>query len=471
MASASLLLWCAGCATDQAADVAAYRAISDPTMPPTQATKGEQISLVDALRRTAYFNERLASRGESYVQALADQRRAAAALRPTAEAFATVAIRENAGDDGILQSALGLNGQYRLLTGMSDLRNVDAAKATMESRRWLILDLRESLLLETASAYYETLRSERLVKVLESSVAAQSQRLQDTRARNEVGFARPLDVAQNEAQVSRTRTQLIDAKRQADESRAALSLLTGTRVTDSVLTDGFEPLFEPRELEQLLQVATQYRQDVLAARADAIAAQSKVDAAIGAYAPSISINLDYFLARGPDDSAAAIASLINIRVPLFSADRIEADVQSAWSIFRQRVLDYRLRLREVGRDVEVALLQLRSSTERTAELRTQVQAARDTLELAEAAYQAGLGTNLEIVTAQDQLLAAELEATSEQFTGKVASLSLRRAIGMLSTELIDTPLPEVPQFMLSTPDSPFLDREKTLSTQPAQDHP
>lgn len=452
------------CATNQRGDVDQYRAIADPTTSPDVSQPDAPVSLVEAMRRTAAFNEQLASRGEDYVQALADRQRAAASLLPTLDLVSDLALRENTGSTSIVQSSLGVNGQYRLLTGLSDLRNVEAADATAESQKWLILDFRESLLLQTATSYYESLRAERLVQVLRSSVAAQSERLEDTRARNDVGFARPLDVAQNEAQVSRTRTQLITAFRQAGEARVALSLLTNTNLRAAPLSDGYQLPSETRELSELIALAERHRQDILAARSDAESARARVDAAIGQYAPTLSVNLNYFLARGPDDSAASIASLIQLRFPIFSAGRIEADVRAAWSIFRQRVLDYRLRVREAQRDVETALLQLRSSAERAAELRTQVRAARDALELAAAAYEAGLGTNLELVTAQDQLLAAELEAASEEFTTKAASLSLRRACGLLSVDLIEAPLPRLSDDAVPVPDSPFLDRPESVTT-------
>lgn len=460
-----------GCATDQRRDIGLYRAIADPpgaeTAPATAPGSGRDtvnnaeaaassMSLIDALRHTAMLNERLAIRGEEYVQALAERQRAAAALLPTIDLFSTAAVRENTASAGVVQSSFGGTGQYRLLTGLSDLRTVDAGDATSEARRWLILDLRESLLLETAAAYYESLRAERLVRVLESSAAVQEERLRDARVRNEVGFARPLDVAQNEAQVSRTRTQLIAAQRQVREARATLSLLTGVPAAGVMLSDGYEIPAEERDLPALVALAELHRQDLLAARSDAHAARSLVDAAIGRFAPTISLNLDYFIARGPDDTAAAVASLIELRVPVFSAGRIEAEVRSAWSVFRQRVLEYRLRVREASRDVEIALIRLRSSVERARELRTQVRAARDALTLAEASYRAGLGTNLELVTAQDQLLTAELEAASEEFTTKAAMLALRRACGLLSVDMLQSPLPEATPG--EPPDSPLLDR-------------
>ena len=460
MSVCAALSMLAGCATDQKADVQEYRKISDPPGDVKVLQAGEPLGLVDALRLTALHNEQLAIQGEKYVQALAARQRAAAALLPTFDLFADVALRENAGDQGIVQSDVGLAGQYRLLTGLSDLRNVSAADARIESARWLILDLRESLLVQAAQAYYQTLRAERLTEVLNSSVRAQAERLADAKARNEVGFTRPLDVSQIESQVSRTRAQLITAERQAGEARSALKLLTNAEVGTSTLTDGFESVAGARTLEEMIALATAHRQDILAARADAEAARALVDAAIGEYAPSLTLNLEYFLVGGPETPDPNLSSLLQLRMPLFSAGRIEAQVREAWSVFRERVLTYRTRVREMRRDVETSHLRLRASMHLAAELETQVRVATQAVELAEAAYQAGLGTNLERVVAQDQLLNAELERVSESFVTKTSELELLRACGLLSSEMIGAALPEVPEMSPRSLEAPVLDREE-----------
>jgi len=476
------LLLLPACSTNQQADVDTYRAISDPPSAAHSTHAPDELPLVEALRQTALVNEQLASRGEQYIQALAARQRASAALKPTVDLFANLTLRENTGartgSGSVAQSDLGASGQYRLLTGMSDLRNVEASESTVRSRFWLILDLRESLLLQTAQAYYDALRADRLVDVLLSSERVQQERLEDARARNTVGFARPLDVAQIQAQVSRTRTQLIDARRQAAQARATLELLTRAPVTDRTaldastaaqprppasapltLTDGFTVPERDFTASEALAVALAHRQDVLAARNDADAARLLVDAAIGQYAPSITLNLDYFLLRSPDAGLPMVTSLIQARVPVFSAGRIEADVRESWSVFRERILDYQLRVREVRRDVDTALIQLHASRTRLAELQTQVEAARQSLELAEASYSAGLGTNLERVTAQDELLSAQLQSASEEFTLKTTYLALQRACGLLSSELLSTDFPELlGAERTPPPDSPFLDR-------------
>ncbi len=461
-----------GCATDQRADVNEYRVISDPAWVSARPRADEPLALADALRLAATYNESLAVQGERYIQALAQRQRAAAALLPSIDFFTDVALRENSGQrvgsqGGIVQTDAGFTGQYRLLTGLSDFNNVTAADFRVESERWLILDLRETLLVQTALAYYQTLRAERRAKVLESSVQAQTERLADARARNEVGFTRPLDVSQIESQVSRSRAQLIAANQEAGEARSSLAFLINAPIAQSPLTDGFDAVPTPRPLEDYLSLAREHRQDVLAARAEADRARALVDAAIGQYAPSLSLNLDYFLVGAPVDPVSSIGSLLLLRVPIFTAGRIEADVREGWSVFREQVLTYHSRVREARRDVETAFVRFEASQRLTVELDTQVRVARQALELAEAAYQAGLGTNLERVIAQDQLLAAELESVTQAFATKTAYIELLRACGLLSADAIGATLPMLTDAQRRVPTSPFIDRvQRAVPGQP-----
>jgi outer membrane protein TolC len=467
MSMVLVLTGVAGCKVDQAADVNAYRSITDIDGQPMGHRKGEALSVKDALQLANSLNERLGIEGERYVQALAERQRRAAALRPTLDAFGNVSLRDvpsggGSGGSGSRRTTVdaGLTAQYTLLTGQSDLYALRAADIDIRARRWLLLDLRESLLLETATAYYRVMQAERLIEVLKSSVAVQEERLRDATARQEVGFVRPLDVAQIEAQRADTRVQLLDAMSDAAQSRSALALLTGASVGESPLSDGFEPETAARDLESFLRAGYEGRQDLLAAGDAAEASRIRVDEALGRYFPTIAINLDWFLHRDSNPTNLDLLGLISVTTPLFSGGELKADLREAWSVFRETVMTHQLTRRQVRSDVERAFDRFSSSNARIVELRAQVRASEASLRQAEASYSAGLATNLERVAAQDQLLNAQLRAAREDFERKLAYLELLRACGRLSGDLAGaviepTVLPEPRRDL----DSPFVRRE------------
>lgn len=463
LATALLSLLLAGC-VDQRAEVSSYRAILD--LPVAAAPEaGQPISLTDALRLTIAANERLSIEGENYLQALLDRQRTAASLLPTLDAFGSFTFREKAsgGSDGSSSSSRttlfdgGLRGQYTLLTGLTDFKQVQSTALTIEQRQWLLLDLRETLTLETARAYYNVLLAERLVQVFESSLSVQEERLRDIRGRQNVGFARPLDVAQIEAQTSETRVSLLDAKNTVNTSRSALTLLTGVNLSAATLSDAFDPPATSPTFDELATIATATRQDLSAAVAAAIAARSRVDAEIGRYYPTISVNLDYFLTRETAPTDRDFNGLLSLHLPIFSAGRIDADVRTAWSQFRQSLLRHSLTTREIRRDVEIAHSDLLATHARIAEIGNQLRAAKEALRQAEASYGAGLGTNLERITAQDQLLATQVRLAREEFSGKIAYLVAMRAAGVL-TQVATGTLPDPASLppRRTPPDSPFI---------------
>jgi outer membrane protein TolC len=101
------------------------------------------------------------------------------------------------------------------------------------------------------------------------------------------------------------------------------------------------------------------------------------------------------------------------------------------------MLVYEQALRRVERDLDQSLRDIDFSEQREAELRVALDAAREAFELSEAAYGAGLGTNLDRVTAQAALLQAELASATEQFDQQLLRIELLRRVGLLRERLLD----------------------------------
>jgi outer membrane protein len=127
------------------------------------------------------------------------------------------------------------------------------------------------------------------------------------------------------------------------------------------------------------------------------------------------------------------SALLSLNLPLFTGGRIHADVREAWSRWRQANLDESLVHRRVLRDVRGAHNALRTADERLVALRSEVAAASDALRLAQSAFGNGLATTLDVLAAQDRLLAAQLDATAAEFDQAVAWLEILRTTGDLPT--------------------------------------
>lgn len=426
-----------GCAVDQNKEVQRYRqqidlkgAATRPALLPSAWPADKVLTLREAMYLTNQHNEQLSIEGENYLQALVGRQRAVSLFLPTADFTGTYALSENVGPatPNHLTDAF-LSGRINIFNGFRDVAQLRAANLTIEQRRYLLLDLQESLLADAVHAYQQVLLSEAQIEVLQSSVGVQEARVRDVTQRQQAGLARPLDVAQTQAQLSETKVALIGAQNAKRNARQALVVLTNAQVADAPLVEIGALPQQVGDLADLQQRALQKRPDVLAARQGRDAARQRVEAAVGQYYPSASLNLQYFLYRETPPEDRSWDSVLQVNLPVFSAGQIEADVRAAWSQFRQASLTESLLRRQVLQQVDQAYTNYNDSIRRLAERGVQVAAGRLAVEQADASYQAGLATNLERITAQDQYLAAQIGETNERYSQYVFATDLLRSVG------------------------------------------
>jgi outer membrane protein TolC len=445
-----------GCAVDQKKEVAKYRRVLDGEHPSPRVTFSpeEPLTLDKAMRLANQDNERLAVAGEDYLQALINKDRAASAFLPTVSLEPSYTVTDRpGGQSGGSGGAVGTIGGFRvggstlrrfeapvvsrinLFNGGGDVARLRRAAAVAEQRRLQLLDQQALTLLDVAQVYFQVLRSERLVQVLESSAGVQNERVRDIEARQNAGLARPLDVAQTRALAADTRVSLTTARSDARNGRTTLAFLIGAPGVEGPLSfdaNGDLAATAPLEpIEAFQERALDQREDVRAARAAVAAARQGVRAAFSQYYPSVSLNFNAFLYRENFDDASKWTAILNANLPIFTAGLIHADVREAWSGLRQAALLESLASRQAVQDVRIAYENVAASRARLVDLRTQADAARDALNQAEASYRVGLATNLERLTAQSQLLNAELQLASEQYDQSLLLLDLTRFTGRI----------------------------------------
>ena len=463
-----------GC-LDWSGDVGKYRAVLNDAQPSSRPAfaPDSPLPLVDALRIANADNESIASAGEDYIQALAEKMRQAGNFLPTLslDPIYSLARTKGSGGAGVIIGGGGgtvttpgtpttpttpttpggsviivgrggggtsdrfsvpLNASIR--GSLSDVSTYQSAGRSVEQRKQLLLNEREIILLGVAQSYYDVLRFERQAGVLRNSTDLREEQVREQETRLKIGNGRPLDVAQSRSDLAATRASLIQAQTNAANARSALARLMGVPEVAGPLTDTFAPPDAVPDLADWIAQATAARQDLLAADRALEAARLTVDAAIRQYIPSVSINFNYFLHNDPSTGQVYTAG-ITANVPIFSALAIESEIRRAWSAYRQAGLFEQLTRRQVVDDVRQNYANLAGSRDQVTQLRLQVDAARQAVDLATRAYQLGSGTNLDRLQQQDALLTAELNLLDQQFNAKSDYLGLLRAAGRLATAL------------------------------------
>lgn len=449
--AASLMALTSGC-VDWSKDVARYRQVLDAHQPSTRPVYADQqpLTLVEALQVANADNETIASSGEDYIQALAEKMRQAGTFLPTLTLAPSYTATHTDGSSTTVTNGTGSTSTIRTAGGtshstsvsanasmtgsLSNLSSLQASARTVEQREQLLLDTRETILLQVAQAYYDVLRYEKQVEVLTNSISLRQEQVRDQEARLKLGNARPLDVAQSQSNLAATRVSLAEAQTGAANARSALAKLMGVNLISGPLSDAFATPTDLGAVSEWRDSALQHRQDLIAAARALESARASVESAIRQYYPSVSINYNYFLYNDPTTLQRWTGG-VSANIPIFSALQIEADIRRAWSVYRQTGLAESLTRRTVLDDISQNYQNLTSSREKIAYLTVQVEAAQRAYELSERAYRLGSDTNLNRLLQQDNLLSAQLNLISEQFNDKSNYLSLLRATGRLATVL------------------------------------
>ncbi len=430
-----------GC-VNQKEEVAHYQKILH-SQPAVAAVKIPAVlALSQAMRLANNNNEELAISGENYLQALIAKDKAFATFMPHVgigvSDFQMHGFTAPPGFPSVtnffqthyanvpLASTLNVNV-------LKDATAISSARLVSGQRKAAMLDLQSSLLLEVAQTYYQVLSDDRSVTVLKQTLKVQQARVTMVKHEFEAGVALRLTVLQSQSDEANTRVQLTKARNNVVRGRATLAYLIGAaNLNHARLLNDFNPTIHLPTLAQLQKIAWSQRQDLKAAE-DKVAAQAKnVQAAYEQYFPSLAINFDTFLYKGQFPTDSWWSGLFSVNMPLFEGGEIYADLRAAYSQYRQAMLAAHQLRRRIGEEVTIARADWLSGLQLEKNLKTEVTAAEAAYHQAEHSFKAGLATNLDVITAQDQELAAHLAYQQSRFQTRINLLNLFRISGRLT---------------------------------------
>ena len=296
-------------------------------------------------------------------------------------------------------------------------------------------------LLEVRTAYYDVLLAEQQIAVQQAAVTLLSQELENTRRRQEAGAVPRFDVLRGEVKVANARPQVIRAQNRFRTAKYDLVNALGYNVPTNVLED--IPLALTTQLDtapyhlalaEALVLARARRPELHSARTDVELQGERVKMARSGYLPSLGVYGGYkaYNHEYRDDFDDATHGVV-------------AGVEMKWDIFdglgtRGRVVEARAREakagvsltdldRRVEKEVRTAWSGFIEAREVLASQEKNVERADEAIRLASSRYDAGSGTQLDVLDAQTSLTEARTTQIDAARDYLVARAKLERAIG------------------------------------------
>jgi NodT family efflux transporter outer membrane factor (OMF) lipoprotein len=316
---------------------------------------------------------------------------------------------------------------------LKNLRNsaVENMLATQLERQWLVTQL----VAQVATLYYEWSALVYEIEVINRNIVLQESALDIVKALKLGGRATQLAVQQFEAQVDRTRALQFQLARQLAETEGEINFLCGRYPAQL-------PVGTPIMQQMLPQIALmgvpsellRQRPDVSAALHRLSAAYQQTEAARKAFLPAFHISaflgFQGFHLPAFFNAQSITAGLAgNALAPIFQRRQIrgqyaisEAEHQMSW-------IEYRKRVRLASMEVYNNLKSIEALHQQFLWKERELKTLRDAISTANDLYTNGYANYLEVITAQQTLLEADLELVQVRKTQLQYAIQLYRALG------------------------------------------
>jgi NodT family efflux transporter outer membrane factor (OMF) lipoprotein len=405
---------------DAQLDALETRALADS---PDLAQAGERLAQAQAdldIARAGLFPQVNASAGATRNRISADRPQASYAIRNSA----TVQNDFN----------VGLSVRYEADLFGANRSSARAAQASQEQARADLANARLVLTAQVAAAYFALRALDRELDVVERNAAAQRRAFDLITARHELGSASGLDLAQQQAQLDATTTQLSLLRQQRDAAEHALARLVGALASGFRLNPDATPLHPPQIALQAPAQLLERRPDIASAERAVAAANARVGVARAAWFPALT------LGGGAGQESNLLSSLMSAPatlwslgasagVSLFDAGRIRAGVDRAWAQQRAAGDAYRAAVLGAVQEVEDGLSGTRDLGLAEEQAQAAVRSAARVDELARVRYAGGLATALDVISAEQGLLTGERTLAQVQGQRMLAAVYLVKALG------------------------------------------
>ncbi len=330
--------------------------------------------------------------------------------------------------------ALSLNASYELDLAGRVQRTVEGATASAEQSAADLANTRLVLTADVANNYFNLRSTDIELDVLSRSIGLQRRALELVTARHDLGAVSGLDVAQQQALLETTLTQVDVLKKQRAQYEHALATLTGTPAPSFALSVDLREIRPPAVPLGVPSEILQRRPDVASAERSMAAANAQIGVATAAFYPSFiispTVGVDSRLIESLFNGPSLLWSVgVSATQVLFDGGRVRANVDFAKAGYDATVGNYRRTVLVAMQEVEDGITGLSALDSATAQAQAAVAAARRVLDMATSRYEGGASTYLDVITAQQSLLTVERQAAQLQGQRLLTSVFLVKALG------------------------------------------
>jgi outer membrane protein len=430
-------------------------------VPPDLQERIRQLSLVDVVD--------LALRNNPATRASWAQARAAASLfgsargayYPTVDGSATLSRIQS---PATLQRPAGKRTEYGPSVALNYLLfdfggrsgSVERARQTLFAANLGHNATLQNTVLQAEVAYFTYMATSALLIAERSAVAEAQANLTAAQRRNTVGLATIADVLQARTALSQEKLNLETTQGNLQAARGSLASALGLPAN---LPFELEPLPTAipvgaitQSVDSVINEALRNRPDLAAARAEAAAATAQVRVTRAAEFPALRLggNAARNYSSPPTFAGPSYSVSLGVEIPIFNGFSRQYDVAAARAQAEAATALADQTRQQVITEVFVSYYALQTAEARVATADDLLASAQQSVQVAAGRYREGVGSIIDLLTAQTALASARAQQVQSRWQWYTALAQLARDAGVLSARG-ETPFSFSPASVTSPP--------------------
>ena len=284
-----------------------------------------------------------------------------------------------------------------------------------------------------SNAYYTLLAAIDAQQVCEQSVVALQDHLKNVQAQYDVGVVAKVDLLRSEVELTSAQQDLIKAENRHSIAEARLNNMMG--IDQDTQLNPVEELgytVYKEVLPNCISYAMLHRLDLQQSRLQVKAAEAALNGAKAGWMPSVSGSLSNSWSddRWPGTEGSNWGVSVDVNMNVFDSGVTKSKVAAAKANLMVAKESYRQDTDNVELDVRNCYNTLREAEKRISTTQVAVSKAEEDYHIAQVRYEAGVGTNTDVLDAQVALHQARNNFNTSLYDYNLAKVALDTAMGI-----------------------------------------
>ena len=333
-------------------------------------------------------------------------------------------------------TTLGVTAVQPISQGLSALNRYRGARASLNEADFSFTAARQQTALAAARAHASVLLMREIVEHRINNLVLLNQQYEIVRKRQKAGAQGRTGVEQSLARRAQAQVALGEARARLAENEAAFQRIVGQEAPAQIIGDAYDPKRRSASLQEAIALAEKENPSVSAAAAAFESARYSKNAAVGDFAPKVTLEGSYFQRFGEDQTLGQQGDeeyqlVARMRMPIFNQGRSIAGLRSARASVREAQARLEQTLLETAETVTRSWRQLTQAEFKRVAAKQGIAAAKQSVKGLQMEYEAGQRSVIDVLDGQRDLVQAEISLSQAEFDLRLSQYELAASTGVI----------------------------------------